>query len=127
MFFPKFNTSLFHLRLKQEMIQQVKLVANEFKRVTQMQMSENTKRTIRENVAIHNQLMKMSEKTTELIDENDELKVKILKQKREIKILEDNAKKLIKKNVCNHQVSVIFIINLFVAIVTCVSNYMTSS
>lgn len=87
------------------MIQQVKLVANEFKRITQMQMSENTKRTIRENVAIHNQLMKMSEKTTELIDENDELKVKILKQKREIKILEDNAKKLIKKNVCNHQVS----------------------
>ncbi|ESO08498.1 hypothetical protein HELRODRAFT_169354 [Helobdella robusta] len=89
-------------KLKQEMIEQVKIVANEFKKQSKAQLSETTKRTIRETVAIHNQLIRMSEKTAELIEENEQLKQKCSQQKREIAILEESEKKLIRKNVCNH-------------------------
>ena len=62
-------------RLKKEMVMRVNQVAAEFRKVSNKQMAETTKRTIRENVSINAQLAKMSDKTMELIQENDELKV----------------------------------------------------
>lgn len=45
----------------------VNQVAAEFRKVSNKQMAETTKRTIRENVSITAQLTKMSDKTMELI------------------------------------------------------------
>ena len=59
---------LFHIqRLKKEMVMRVNQVAAEFRKVSNKQMAETTKRTIRENVAINAQLTKMSDKTLEMI------------------------------------------------------------
>lgn len=85
-------------RLKKEMILRVNQVAAEFRKVSNKQMAETTKRTIRENVSINAQLAKMSDKTMELIQENDELKAKEKKQKQQIELLEANEKELAKKN-----------------------------
>lgn len=88
-------------RLKKEMIVKVSQVAAEFRRVSNKQMADTTKRTIKENVSINNQLYKMSDKVVELVDDNDELKIKTKIQKQHIDLLEDNEKELAKKNVSN--------------------------
>jgi len=54
-------------RLKKEMILRVNEVAAEFRKVSNKQMSETTKRNIRENLSLNMQLGKMSEKTRDLI------------------------------------------------------------
>lgn len=59
------------------MIVKVSQVAAEFRRVSNKQMADTTKRTIKENVSINNQLQKMSKKVTELVDENDKEKEKV--------------------------------------------------
>ena len=79
-------------------------VAAEFRKVSNKQMAETTKRTIRENVSINAQLAKMSDKTMELIQENDELRVKEKKMKLQIDMLEHNEKELAKKNSSNQKV-----------------------
>lgn len=60
------------------MIVKVSQVAAEFRRVSNKQMADTTKRTIKENVSINNQLQKMSDKVIEAIQENDEKKIKVL-------------------------------------------------
>jgi len=91
-------------RLKKEMVMRVNQVAAEFRKVSNKQMAETTKRTIRENVSINAQLAKMSDKTMELIGENDEFKVKEKKQKQQIDLLEANEKELAKKNHSNQKI-----------------------
>ena len=86
------------------MILRVNQVAAEFRKVSNKQMAETTKRTIRENVSINAQLAKMSDKTMELIQENDELKAKEKKQKQQIELLEANEKEFAKKNHSNQKV-----------------------
>ena len=86
------------------MILRVNTVAAEFRKVSNKQMAETTKRTIRENVMINAQLSKMSEKTMELIAENDDARQREKKQKQHIDILEDNEKELVKKNTTNQKV-----------------------
>ena len=49
------------------MVMRVNQVAAEFRKVSNKQMAETTKRTIRQNVSINAQLGKMSDKTLELI------------------------------------------------------------
>lgn len=61
------NLKLFVYSLKKEMVMRVNQVAAEFRKVSNKQMAETTKRTIRENVSINAQLGKMSDKTMELI------------------------------------------------------------
>ena len=92
------------LRLKKEMVLRLNQVAAEFRKVSNKQMAETTKRTIRENVSINAQLAKMSDKTMELIQENDELRVKEKKMKLQIDMLEHNEKELAKKNSSNQKV-----------------------
>ena len=82
----------------------VNQVAAEFRKVSNKQMAETTKRTIRENVSINGQLNKMSDKTMELITENDELRQKEKKQRQQIELLETNEKELAKKNHSNQKV-----------------------
>lgn len=91
-------------RLKKEMILRVNTVAAEFRKVSNKQMAETTKRTIHENVNFNSQLAKMSEKTIEMISENDELKDKDRKQNQNVEILEYNEKELMKKNAANQKV-----------------------
>ena len=87
------------------MVMRVNQVAAEFRKVSNKQMAETTKRTIRENVSINSQLAKMSDKTMELIQENDDLKAKEKKHKQQIDLLEANEKELAKKNHSNQKVS----------------------
>merc|ERR1711976_790419 len=91
-------------RLKKEMILRVNQVAAEFRKVSNKQMAETTKRTIRENVSINAQLAKMSDKTMEMISENDELKSKEKKQRQQLEMLEVNEKELAKKNHSNQKI-----------------------
>lgn len=91
-------------RLKKEMFLRVNTVAAEFRKVSNKQMAETTKRTIRENVMINSQLSKMSDKTMELISENDDVKVKEKNLRQQLEILEDNEKELVKKNITNQKV-----------------------
>lgn len=49
------------------MVMRVNTVAAEFRKVSNKQMADTTKRNIRENVSINSQLAKMSEKTKELV------------------------------------------------------------
>lgn len=86
------------------MVLRLNQVAAEFRKVSNKQMAETTKRTIRENVSINAQLAKMSDKTMELIQENDELRVKEKKMKLQIDMLEHNEKELAKKNSSNQKV-----------------------
>lgn len=93
--------------MKKEMVTKVNLVAAEFRKVSDLQMAETTKRTIRENVAINQQLTKMSDKTLELIGENEMLKKREKDLVREVELLESNEKELTKKSVSNQKVSTI--------------------
>ena len=90
--------------LKKDMVMRVNQVAAEFRKVSNRQMAETTKRTIRENVSINAQLAKMSDKTMELIQENDELRQKEKQQKQHIDMLEVNEKELARKNISNLKV-----------------------
>ncbi|XP_025112375.1 cilia- and flagella-associated protein 157-like [Pomacea canaliculata] len=85
-------------RLKKEMILRVNQVAAEFRKVSNKQMAETTKRTIRENVSITTQLAKMSDKTMEILQENEELRNKEKQYKQQIELMEVNEKELAKKN-----------------------------
>jgi len=91
-------------RLKKEMILRVNTVAAEFRKVSNKQMADTTKRAIRENVLINTQLSKMSDKTMDMITENDDMKFKEKSQKQQIEILEDNEKELMKRNATNQKV-----------------------
>ncbi|KAM4663763.1 cilia- and flagella-associated protein 157 [Discoglossus pictus] len=91
-------------RLKKEMVQRVNSVAAEFRKVSNNQMAETTKRAIRENVSISSQLAKMSDKTMELIQENDHLKDKVADQRKQLEMLEENEREMVKNNLSNQKV-----------------------
>ena len=93
-------------RMKKEMVSKVNSVAAEFRKVSDLQMAETTKRTIRENVAISTQLNKMSDRTMEIIRENERMKSKEKELKQEIEILEAQVKELSKANISNQRVMV---------------------
>ena len=84
--------------MKKEMVAKVNSVAAEFRKVSDIQMAETTKRAIRENVSINQQLAKMSDKTLELVHENDLLKQKERDITRKMDIMESTQQELIKKN-----------------------------
>ena len=94
----------FVYRMKKEMVAKVNSVAAEFRKVSDLQMAETTKRTIRENVAISTQLSKMSDKTMEIIRENEQMKLKEKELKQEIEILVAQVKELSKTNFNNQRV-----------------------
>ena len=93
-------------RLKKEMEKRVSDVAAEFRKVSNRQMAETTKRAIRENVAISSQLGKMSDKTMELVHDNDEMKKKEKEYRMRIGILEASEKELAKKHLSSMELCV---------------------
>lgn len=85
--------------MKKEMVSKVNSVAAEFRKVSDIQMAETTKRAIRENVSINQQLSKMSEKTMQFIKDVEELKQRERDLLRRVDILEFSNQELTKKNV----------------------------
>lgn len=77
----------------------VNSVAAEFRKVSDIQMAETTKRAIRENVSINQQLTKMSDKTMHFIQDMEELKQREKDLLRRVDILEFSNQELTKKNV----------------------------
>ncbi|KAI8495376.1 hypothetical protein Bbelb_268310 [Branchiostoma belcheri] len=84
-------------RLKKEMVLKVNQVAAEFRKVSNKQMADTTKRTIRENASINSQLTKMSDKTMDMLQEIDELRAKEKHNRQQKQLLEANEKELAKK------------------------------
>lgn len=70
------------MKLTAEMDKKVSDVAAEFQRVSHKQMTETSKRTLRENQSITAQMQKVSATTMELLEENQKLleENKVLKQ-----------------------------------------------
>jgi chromosome segregation ATPase len=90
--------------MKKEMVSKVNMVAGEFRKVSDLQMVETTKRTIRENVTISQQLSKMSEKTMALLRENEALRRKETEMSRRVELLEASHREVTRKNVSNQKV-----------------------
>ena len=86
------------------MVSKVNSVAAEFRKVSDLQMVETTKRTIRENVAISQQLGKMSEKTMALMRENEALRRKEREMSRRLELVEASERDITRKNVSNQKV-----------------------
>ena len=93
-----------NLRMKKEMVSKVNSVAGEFRKVSDLQMVETTKRTIRENVTISQQLGKMSEKTMALLRENEALHVKETELSRRVELLDTSLREVTRRNVSNQKV-----------------------
>jgi len=91
-------------RLKKEMVARVNQVAAEFRKASNREIADTTKRTIRENVAAYAQLSKISDKAVELIANNDSLKERERRQRQEIELLQTSETLLTEKNVANQKV-----------------------
>ncbi|OWF39566.1 cilia- and flagella-associated protein 157-like [Mizuhopecten yessoensis] len=85
-------------RLKKEMVDQVNQRAADFRKVSNKQMAETTKRAIRENVSIRGEIIQTSDKTVELMADNAEVRARVEEQEERIKILEEREKELAKSN-----------------------------
>ncbi|XP_063000660.1 cilia- and flagella-associated protein 157 [Elgaria multicarinata webbii] len=90
-------------RLKKEMLHRVNAVAAEFRKVSNNQMAETTKRTVRENVTISVQLTKITEQSLQLIQENDRLKEALAEARKHLALLEQNEKRMAKTSVSNQK------------------------
>lgn len=86
------------------MVTRVNDVAQEFRKVSNQQMADTTKRAIRENALIQAQLTKMSDKTIEVLNQNDTLIEEAKRQKRHNQMLEETEKALAKKSNTNKRV-----------------------
>ena len=80
------------------MVVKVNNVAAEFRKVSDIQMADTTKRAIRENVSVNQQLTKMSEKSLELIEENKSLKRSERELKLTLQVLESTNTFVTRKN-----------------------------
>ena len=73
-------------------------VAAEFRKVSDQQIADTTRRTIQENVTVNQQLEKMSSKIVQLLEDNDALKRKEKQLRREVELLEVSEKEFAKKS-----------------------------
>lgn len=76
----------------------VNCVAAEFRKVSDIQMAETTKRAIRENVSVNQHLTKMSGKCVELIRENEKLRRSERELVMNLEVLQDTNKFVTQKN-----------------------------
>lgn len=87
------------------MVMKVNSVASEFRKVSDLQMADTTKRTIQENISVTQQLHRMSDKTAELIQENEKLKQRERDLVLQLEMMETNEREMTKKNVSNQKVN----------------------
>ena len=85
-------------RLKRDMMSKLESVAAEFRKAANAQMSATTQRTIRENINISSQVQQLSEKAADLASDNESLKIKNTEKQRKIELLDDETKRLVKRN-----------------------------
>ncbi|XP_060106959.1 cilia- and flagella-associated protein 157 [Heteronotia binoei] len=90
-------------RLKKEMLHRVNVVASEFRKVSDSQMAETTKRAIRENATISLQLTKITDQSLQLMQENDRLKEACAELTKQLNVLEHNEKTLAKMSFSNQK------------------------
>ena len=88
------------------MVSKVNSVAAEFRKVSDLQMVETTKRTIRENVSISQQLGRMSEKTMVLLRENEALRMKEKEMARHLELIETSEREMTRKKISNQKARV---------------------
>ena len=106
--------------MRKEMVAKVSNVAAEFRKVSDLQMADTTKRTIQENVSINQQLHRMSDKTTELVKENERLREREKELCRRLEIMETNERDMTRKNISNQKVSLMLILkDVIFSIVVC--------
>ena len=86
------------------MVMKVNSVASEFRKVSDLQMADTTKRTIQENVSITQQLHRMSDKTAEVIRENEKLKEQEKEMLLRMEMMETNEHEMTRRNVSNQKV-----------------------
>lgn len=87
------------------MVAKVNSVASEFRKVSDLQMADTTKRTIQENMSIGRQLYRMSDKTTEMMKENERLREREKELSRRMEIMEATERDVTRKNINNQRVS----------------------
>ena len=92
------------------MVAKVNLVAAEFRKMSDLQMADTTKRAIQENVSVNHQLHKMSEKTTDLVRENEKLTAKEKELRKQLEIAEANEREITRKNISIRKVTKIIMI-----------------
>ena len=90
-------------RQKKEMQSRVNDVASEFRRVSNQQMAETTKRTISVNLVVNSKLIKLTERVRIIMNENESLRKNLIEKSRKLEILEKNEQSLGKKNKCSNR------------------------
>ena len=108
--------------MRKEMVAKVSNVAAEFRKVSDLQMADTTKRTIQENVSINQQLHRMSDKTTELVKENERLREREKELCRRLEIMETNERDITRRNISNQKVSLTLILKDFILFYCCLSH-----
>ncbi|XP_039618700.1 cilia- and flagella-associated protein 157 [Polypterus senegalus] len=91
-------------RLKKEMLERVASVAVEFRRVSDKQTAETTKRMIRENVLLSARLSKASAKCIEVLEENQALKEQEEIQRRQLGVVEQGQNDLARRSISNQKI-----------------------
>ncbi|XP_007942562.1 cilia- and flagella-associated protein 157 [Orycteropus afer afer] len=91
-------------RLKNEIIQRVNLVANEFRKMARSQTWETTKRTIQENHSMSLQLAKLSRHGVQLLQEREELQGSQDKLCKQVALLEDTQKSMARHSVTHQKI-----------------------
>lgn len=86
------------------MVLKVNSVASEFRKVSDLQMADTTKRTIQENISVTQQLHRMSDKIAELIRENEKLKERERDLIMRLEMMESSERDMTRKNVSNQKV-----------------------
>ena len=86
--------------LKKESINRINQVATEFRRVSNLQMADITKRTNIENEAVSSQIFKLEEKEAELLKENELLRSLFVSQNKKLIEYEADEKCQARKNHC---------------------------
>uniref|UniRef100_T1J223 Cilia- and flagella-associated protein 157 n=1 Tax=Strigamia maritima TaxID=126957 RepID=T1J223_STRMM len=85
-------------KMKKDLLHRVNQIAADFRKVSNKQMADTTKRMMRENVNMSVTLTKISEKTAELVEENRKLKSQYHSRQLKISMLEATEMELVKKN-----------------------------
>ncbi|XP_074067205.1 cilia- and flagella-associated protein 157-like isoform X2 [Macrotis lagotis] len=83
-------------RIKKEIVQRVNKAAMEFRKVSGFQISETTRKVIKENMTVTRQLAKVSNKSQQLYNENEELKQVTEEMSKQLTMLESNKKMMSK-------------------------------
>lgn len=85
-------------KAKIEMARRIDEAVRNFKTATEKQMNETTRRAIRENLMVTDQIKKLSDKVMELLKDNDALKAKNARLQQDVALLKDSEIAFAKKS-----------------------------